>query len=250
MKTLDQVLKQVRTTDLSHAGSKTNSKHGTKAGTKKMMHESESLLEQTDSALHSARKNSASSGSNRDHVDVINQIFAEFELAYHNQFHKAYAQEGSLNLAKKYWLNCLSEFIPEVILRAARQVVKSQEYLPTVSSMIKACENTLPLFGLPTPQAAYIEACCALEPKHANNWSHPAVYLAAKATSWFALANETQATIFPAFEYNYHLLCQQVMRGEVLAINLPVALPATIAAPLSAAENKARMKKFRAKYGL
>jgi len=31
-----------------------------------------------------------------DLVAAINQGFAEFELAYHNQFHKAFAAEGSL----------------------------------------------------------------------------------------------------------------------------------------------------------
>lgn len=195
-------------------------------------------------AVNQAGKIAGEHGA-RDHIDAINQIFAEFELAYHNQFHKAYAQEGSLKLAKKYWLSCLADFLPEVILRAARQVVKSQEYLPTVASMVSACENALPLFGLPTPQAAYIEACCAPEPKHGYQWTHPAVYLAGKTTGWFALASETQSVIFPVFEYNYHALCQQVVRGARLDINIPPALPETIPAPLSAEENKARMKTLR-----
>jgi hypothetical protein len=192
----------------------------------------------------------AGAHGDRDHVDAINQIFAEFELAYHNQFHKAYAQEGSLKLAKKYWLGCLADFQPEVILRAARQVVKSQEYLPTVASMVNACENAFTLFGLPTPQAAYVEACCAPEPKHSCQWSHPAVYLAGKHTGWFALATETQSAIFPVFEYNYQLLCQQVLRGEQLDINIPVALPETVSVPLSPEENKARMKALRQKFAL
>jgi hypothetical protein len=198
---------------------------------------------------NSAEKNPGAHGD-RDHVDAINQIFAEFELAYHNQFHKAYAQDGSLKLAKKYWLSCLADFLPEVILRAARQVVKSQEYLPTVASMVKACENALPLFGLPAPHAAYVEACCAPEPKHSYPWSHPAVYLAGKNTGWFALATETQSAIFPLFDYNYHLLCQQVLRGDKLDISMPVALPETIPAPLSPEENKARMKALRQKFAL
>src|SRR5690606_72074 len=69
----------------------------------------------------------------RDHVDAINQVFAELALAYHNQFHKAYGQDGALNLAKKYWLGVLGEFPPEVILRAVRLVVRSSEYLPTLA---------------------------------------------------------------------------------------------------------------------
>jgi len=196
------------------------------------------------------RSRGQGSAAGRDHVDAINQLFAEFELAYHNQFHKAYAQEGSLSLAKKYWLSCLGEFTPEVILRAARQVVKSQEYLPTVAAVVAACENALPLFGLPPAHAAYVEACCAPEPKARQQWSHPAVYLAGEATGWRELASETRDAIFPVFEYNYHQLCQRVLRGEQLDLKIPLALPESVPQPLSPEENKARMKALRERFGL
>ncbi len=200
---------------------------------------------------HGAEKTTREySNTKRDHISAINQLFTEFELAYHNQFHKAYAQDGSLNLAKKYWLTCLGDFTPEVILRAARQVVKSQEYLPTVAAVVAACENALPLFGLPPAHAAYIEACNAPEPKLQQRWSHTAVYLAAQATGWRELASETKDTIFPAFEYNYHQLCQRVLRGEALDVKIPIALPETVPQPLSAEENKARMKALRERFGL
>lgn len=203
---------------------------------------------------HAAREKSTGSTSgvrgDPDHVDAIVQIFAEFQFAYHNQFHKAYAEEGSLNVAKKYWMTCLADFMPEVIVRAARHIIKSQEYLPTVANMVKACENSLPLFGLPAPHAAYVEACCAPEPKHSQAWSHPAVYLAAQHTGWFELATEPQSAVFPVFEYNYHLLCQRVLRGEQLDIGITAALPETVPAPLSPEENKARMKALREKFSL
>jgi hypothetical protein len=188
--------------------------------------------------------------SQHDHVGAINQLFAEFELAYHNQFHKAYAQDGSLNLAKKYWLTCLGDFTPEVILRAARQVVKSQEYLPTVAAVVAACENALPLFGLSPAYAAYIEACNAPEPKSRQQWSHPAVYFAGEATGWRELASETKDTIFPAFEYNYHQLCQRVLRGEQLDLKIPVALPESISQPLTPEQNKAKLQELRRKFDL
>src|SRR5690554_1106656 len=67
-------------------------------------------------------------------VDVINRLFAEFELAYHNQYHKAYRDEGSVALAKKYWLGKLSRFSVPVIQQALQQVVSTQEYLPSLST--------------------------------------------------------------------------------------------------------------------
>lgn len=189
-------------------------------------------------------------GTRRDHIDAINQVFAEFELAYHNQFHKAFAQEGSLNLAKKYWLGQLADFPPEVILRAARQLVHSQGFLPTLAAMVAACENALPLFGLPPVRAAYVEACCAAEPKAAQTWSHPAVYLAGRATGWFRLASEPEATVLPLFEYHYQQLCGRVIRGEQLDTPLPPALPQTLSRPLSPEENQARMRALRERLGL
>lgn len=186
----------------------------------------------------------------RDHVDAINQAFVEFELAYHNQFHKAYAQEGSLNLAKKYWLGRLADFPPEVILRAARQLVLSQEYLPTLAAMVASCESALPLFGLPPARAAYVEACCAPEPKSACQWSHPAVYLAGRATGWFRLASETESAVFPLFDYHYQQLCARVLRGERLDTPIPVALSQTAPRPLDHEEGKARIRALREKLGL
>jgi hypothetical protein len=201
--------------------------------------------------VHSAESTApGSAGGGRDHVDAINQVFAELALAYHNQFHKAYAQDGALALAKKYWLGVLGEFEPELILRAVRQVVRRSEYLPTLAAIVQACENAYDLFGLPAPQAAYIEACCAAEPKSQQRWSHPAVYLAGEHTGWFALASETQAQIFPLFEYNYRQLCHRVMTGEQLQLPIQRALPETVAAPLSPEENLQRLAALRQRFDL
>jgi hypothetical protein len=184
-------------------------------------------------------------GDGPDQVDAINQLFAEFEIAYHNQYHKAYGSEERLILAKKYWLSCLASYSPSQIVAAARYVVKHHDYLPTVSVVVRACEEGLALFGLPTAKEAYIEACRANSPKAAFAWSHQAVYHAGKATGWFLLATEPEDRVFPLFEFYYHGICQRVLRGEALDEPQTPALPTRIAKPLSAAENHARMLKLR-----
>jgi hypothetical protein len=201
-------------------------------------------VQEKSSAQPAARK------AGRDHVDVINQVFAELALAYHNQFHKAYGQDGALALAKKYWLGVLGEYAPEVILAAVRQVVRTSEFLPSLAGIVNACENAHALFGLPTAQAAYVEACCAAEPKAAQRWSHPAVFLAGELTGWFALASETQSQVFPLFDYNYSQFCHRVIAGEKLDIPVSRALPEKVAAPLSAEENLARLKLLREQFKL
>lgn len=197
----------------------------------------------TKAATRSAAEPRTTGG--RDHVDTINQVFAELELAYHNQFHKAFAAEGSLALAKKYWLSSLADFPPEVIRRAVRHVVQSQPFLPSLATMIAACEDGPSLFGLPTAEAAYREACLAPEPKAAQKWSHPVVYFAGRATGWYVLANEIQSVALPQFEYHYTQLCRRVLRGESLDMPTVQALPASVSAPLSVEANRARLKALR-----
>lgn len=190
-----------------------------------------------------------SATGNHDHVDAINQVFAELELAYHNQYHKAYAQDGSVGIAKKYWLECLAPFSPQVILKAVRNVVKTQQYLPSVATMVQACEDALGEFGLPGAHDAYVQACCAPHPKVEQQWTHPAVYFAGKATGWFELENSPEAKIFPLFESHYRKLCRRVLAGEEFEIDIPKALPEHTSKRLSPEENKARMAELKKSLG-
>jgi hypothetical protein len=203
------------------------------------------LGKKTGNAPAAAAPDCGVGGIRHDHVDAINQLFAELELAYHNQYHKAYAQEGSIVIAKKYWLECLVPFVPAIILKAVRNVVKTQQYLPSVATIIKACENALEEHGLPAAHDAYVQACCALHPKAEHKWSHPAVYLAGKATGWFELESNPENKIYPLFESHYRKLCRRVLAGEELVIEATKALPKHSAKKLSLGENKSRMAELR-----
>lgn len=183
--------------------------------------------------------------SSKDHIDAINQMFAEFELAYHNQYHKAFPSEGELKIAKKYWLSTLAVYSPELLLKATRQLVLEQPYLPTLANVAEACKNGMSLFGLPAAHDAYLEACRRPSPKSAQQWRHQAVYLAGKATGWFELASQAEAQIYPLFEYHYSRLIQRVLHGEDLQVSVPAALPETSTVSLSAKENLSRLKELK-----
>ncbi len=183
-------------------------------------------------------------------VDAINQVFSEFAFAYHNQFHKAYPDHASISIGKEYWLSCLAEFSPEQITRAARKLVKSSEYLPTVAALVKVCESGLELFGLPSPRAAYLEACQAPSPKAAFNWSHAAVYQAGKASDWFVLATEPEAVALPIFEYYYQSICRRVMQGEKVVVTPPPALGQGHGKKLTPEQRRERMRRLREQVGL
>ncbi len=185
-----------------------------------------------------------------DHVDAINQAFAEFEFAYHNQFHKAFSDAESLVIAKKYWLSSLDNYSPRQIVLAAKRVIITQDYLPSIAALVRACEEGFDLFGLPPARQAYLEACSAAAPKRLQNWSHPAVYLAGVGAGWYFLANESEASALPVYEYHYGILCKQALNGKELRIEAPAALPEKTSRKLSKDEIQARIAKMRSELSL
>jgi hypothetical protein len=179
------------------------------------------------------------------HIDALNEIFALFRINYHNQYYKAYSDTQVLNQIKKLWLESLSQFAPETILRGARKVIEESEFLPTLNRMMRACQGDPEKFGLLDAHKAYVEACRAPSPKAAYHWSHPAIYHAGCAADWFFLATNSEKVAFPIFERHYLKLCERVMNGEQLpAPNVP-SLPQTIETPLSKEENQKRMEALR-----
>ncbi len=185
-----------------------------------------------------------------DHVDAINQVFAEFEFAYHNQFHKAFQSHESLVIAKKYWLSSLEAYSPRQIVLAGKRVISTQDYLPSIAAFIRACEQGQDLFGLSSTHEAYVEACSATSPKIDFPWSHEAVYLAGKAAGWYLLANESEAIALPIFKYHYEILCRRVVKGETLEVETPVAIPERTETKLSSTEKKSRIAKLKQELGL
>lgn len=172
-------------------------------------------------------------------------MFALFRINYHNQYYKAYSDTQVLNQIKKLWLESLSQFAPDTILRGARKVIEESEYLPTLHRMMRACQGDPEKFGLIDAHRAYVEACRAPSPKATYGWSHPAIYHAGCAADWFFLANNSEKNAFPIFERHYLKICERVMNGEELPAPNTPALPQHIETPLSREENLKRMEDLR-----
>lgn len=185
-----------------------------------------------------------------DQVDAINRMFTEFELAYHNQFHKAFGTTEQVIMAQQLWLDTLRDIAADRIVAGTRRAIRESEYLPTLHSIRKFCDPRPQELGLPDAHSAYLEACRAASPKAEQSWSHPAVYLAGKNTDWFFLASNIEAKAFPVYKRNYELICERVMNGESMTIPLPKALPESINKPLSNEERKVRMQAMRQKLDL
>lgn len=179
------------------------------------------------------------------HVDAINQVFTELELAYHNQFRRAFPDGAQLGMAKQLWMHALCDLSPARLRAGVRRAVKSSEYLPSLHSLREFCDPQPHELGLPDAHAAYIEACRASNPKRDARWSHPIVYRAGVESDWFFLANSPESTAFPVYKRNYELLIERLLEGENLDVPIPKALPEEIPTPLTKEENQRRLKALR-----
>lgn len=179
-------------------------------------------------------------------IDAINQIFALFQVNYHNQYFSAFGDNTkSENLAKKLWLSKVSDFSPDTILKAAEKIIAESEYLPTLHKMLNACRAVGMPAGLPTPRKAYQEVCNKPSPKAEQRWSHAAVYLSGRDCGWHFLANTIESKAFAPFAEVYQQYCERVLRGEEFTIEPPQALPENSEVPASKEHNQQQLDNLK-----
>jgi len=138
----------------------------------------------------------------------------------------------------------------EQILRGAKHAIENNEYLPTLHRMHECCQAGLAAYGLPKVRDAYLEACTSSSPKSAQNWSHPAVYLAGRDSGWFFLANNIERISWPVFREHYQQYCARVIHGDILDIPAPEALEQQHSEVLSPEDQLAALQSLRDQTGL
>jgi len=153
-------------------------------------------------------------------TEAIVQLFAEFELVFHNQYTKAFGSQEKLNYARRLWYSHLKHYSPAVILQAAKIATRENEFLPTVHTMIAACDRVLGESGIPSVSSAYKEACTAPSPKLGYKWSHAIVYLAGRDTGWRYLHETPERQALPAFKEHYLQWRNRLLNGEVVELPL------------------------------
>lgn len=221
------------------------------------MHNNKDLLAATQANLQASSTDTQTEAGQRDSspplsdeqkeatFQAITQIFAEFELIYHNQYTKAFPTFEKLNYAKKLWYTHLCLYPGDQIVRAAKEAIRQSEYLPTIRGITKYLENDTDSFGLPEVHSAYLEACNAPSPKAEYPWRHLAVYHAGKNTGWFSLASQPESKTFPVFQQQYQKLCTRVRQGFELEAPAIEKLPDSIGTSLTKEEKIKEIKKIK-----
>jgi len=136
-----------------------------------------------------------------NHIELVNLIFAQLEITYHNQFHKAFKDEISLNLAKQLWLKKLEIFSLDLIFEAIDELTSKSKYLPSLSQTLEEIKSHyLKKEGIQSIEAAFAEACLGSDEPENFKWSHPLVYETAKNFGWADLRRSEERAGFEKFQ--------------------------------------------------
>ena len=150
----------------------------------------------------------------QEYIESIDALFLKLELAYHYQFYKVFGADDKLNEGKKLWANSLKKYDVAIINEASEEIIHTQPYFPTLTDIVKLCEQLKKNTSLPSADEAFIEARKSFSPRKKYNWSHPIIYLAGKKTGWNFLNEKDGRDIFYDFKKNYEHLVKAVNNGK------------------------------------
>ena len=153
-----------------------------------------------------------------DFIKSIDALFLKLELAYHYQFYKVFGTDEKLKEGKKLWAISLKDTTPEIILDAVENVISSQSYLPTLTDLMKACNEINRMDGFPSVEEAYVEARRSYQPRASYNWSHPIVYFVGKKIGWNIINEKDSKENFNTFKHIFNALKIQAIEGREFKI--------------------------------
>ena len=147
-------------------------------------------------------------------IKSIDSLFLKLELAYHYQFYKVFGTDDKLKEGKKLWAISLKNVSSAVILEAIENVISSQSYLPTLTDLLKACEDINNDDGFPSVEEAYVEARQSYQPRKEFDWSHPVIYFVGKKIGWNILNEKDSNQTFLIFKKVYTSMKLEAIKGK------------------------------------
>jgi len=162
-------------------------------------------------------------------VQVINALFREL-MAIFPAWKQAWPDQEAISAAKVTWTKA---FMAEKITRIEQirfgieQCRKlGTDFAPSVGRFIAMCQPTPEMLGIPPLAAAHREACRNAHPAMAGkgNWSHDAVWHAAKECGFQNLNRLETSLSLKLFDRNYTITIRRMIAGEPLQ-KMPLALP-------------------------
>ena len=173
----------------------------------------ESFLKSSKKEQKTTLGQKISNSERRNFIEAIDNLFLKLELSYHYQFYKVFGTDHRLKEAKKLWAESLKKYPAECINAAVETVIQANDYLPTLTEVLKACTGSMGTINIPTPQEAFIEAQKSSSPRQSFPWTHPIIYWAGREIGW-ELINSQNNNAFQVFSKTYMRLIKEMKAGK------------------------------------
>ena len=155
-----------------------------------------------------------SNSERKNFIEAIDNLFLKLELSYHYQFYKVFGTDHKLKEAKKLWAESLKKYPAESINAAIEIVIQSNDYLPTLTEVIKACSGSMGSINIPSPHEAFIEAQKSSPPRQSFPWTHPIIYWAGREVGWELINSRNNTNTFQVFSKTYMRLVKEMKAGK------------------------------------
>lgn len=184
-------------------------------------------------AVHSSANNPATLKieATRETASVVNELFKTLK-SISPGWQNAFPTPDIENEAKREWIKAFAESgivdSSQTDLGVSRRRNWNEPWFPACGQFIEWCKPLPEDYGLLPVELAFKEAFSHINSAFPHDWSHAAVFVAAKSTGTWEFSSLTYDKCFQLFSRNYEVAVNRVMAGENLEAEIPKAIPAKV----------------------
>ena len=159
-------------------------------------------------------------------MQAVNYFYSRVKALYGSKYKALFPSEADEQLSKREWggqvMNMSPEDIDRGIGKLKEKIVADEKDFrwPNIPLIAALCHPQPEDFGLPTLDAAWLEAQHHAYHVDKHRWTHEAVRIAGKRTCWFdimsAVSKSRQESLKERFAQHYEYLTERVMENKPL----------------------------------
>lgn len=151
-------------------------------------------------------------------VKIVNELFAELQGIF-PAWQRSWPTDKAMGRAKRSWVKALYKARISTMeqlrwgVEACRQL--GEDFVPSVGRFIRMCVPDPADLGMPSEDAAWLEAVRGSSYPDRYRWSHEAVHLAGRATGWFYIRQGalSEESLRKRFSNAYGQLLRRIAMG-------------------------------------
>lgn len=141
-------------------------------------------------------------------TDSVETLFKAFARRWSHKWEKTFSDPK----APAVWRHDLRTLgVTDALLSVGLHKSAALEWPPSPAEFAALCHPTAAELGLPDLDTAYRRACV-------SNWTHPAIYEAAKRIGTFEIRCMPESKSRPLFERTYRAVCAEILAGATFEV--------------------------------